>query len=235
MALKKTNIEEKLCLLRNKQANETVVMEEVKAILSQKTTLEKIKTKGTTEINYFNFDLLDTSKIYHVDQIKEICITYRLRFLCASIFKAPLPTEALDKVKALELEHGVSIKNLSLMAPAKFFQLKSADDPLLFAPMGNGYYYLIHKWGNDLSSFRKIAMLPFKNFLNLLIFLSIVSIIITKALPLSMFTKKPEPYMFWVLLLFVMKGFIGLSLYFSFAQGKSVSNRVWNKKYFNAW
>ena len=48
------------------------------------------------------------------------------------------------------------------MAPSKLFKLKNADDPLLFASLGSDYFYLIDKWGNDLSYFRKISMWPFK-------------------------------------------------------------------------
>ncbi|MGB5316964.1 MAG: hypothetical protein WBN56_13265, partial [Robiginitalea sp.] len=31
--------------------------------------------------NQFDFDSLDTSRIYHLDHIRKICIDYRLRFL----------------------------------------------------------------------------------------------------------------------------------------------------------
>ena len=41
------------------------------------------------------------------------------------------------------------------MAPSKLFELENYDDPLLFASLGDGYYYLIHKWGNDLSFLEK--------------------------------------------------------------------------------
>ena len=40
---------------------------------------------------------------------------------------------------------------------SKLFRLKNTDDPLLFVPLGNSYFYLVHKWGNDLH--------PFENYL----------------------------------------------------------------------
>ena len=55
------------------------------------------------------------------------------------------------------------------MAPSVLFRLEKKDDPLLFVPLGNEYYYLIHKWGNDLHPFRKALMWPFKNIWNLLL------------------------------------------------------------------
>ena len=39
------------------------------------------------------------------------------------------------------------------MAPSALFRLEKTDDPLLFVPLGNNYYYLVHKWGNDLHPF----------------------------------------------------------------------------------
>ena len=45
---------------------------------------------------------------------------------------------------------------IKMMAPSKLFELENYDDPLMFVNLGNNYYYLIHKWGNDMSFFRKI-------------------------------------------------------------------------------
>ena len=59
------------------------------------------------------------------------------------------------------------------------FRLKNYDDPLLFINLGNDYFYLIHKWGNDLSPFRKLLMWPFKNILNLIVFMIILSLFLT--------------------------------------------------------
>ncbi|WP_395062778.1 hypothetical protein [Flavobacterium sp.] len=48
------------------------------------------------------------------------------------------------------------------MAPSKAFNLKKYDDPLLFAPIGNDYYYLIHKWGNDLAWYKNFKFYQLK-------------------------------------------------------------------------
>ncbi|WP_281753675.1 hypothetical protein [Neptunitalea chrysea] len=49
-----------------------------------------------------------------------------------------------------------------------------------------------------------------------------------------MFTNNPEPSHFWIILLFMVKGVIGLSLYFGFVKGKNVSSLSWNSNYYNA-
>ena len=49
-----------------------------------------------------------------------------------------------------------------------------------FAPKilsGNGYYYLIHKWGKEFNSIRRLLVLPFKNIDNLTIFSILVSVV----------------------------------------------------------
>ena len=62
-----------------------------------------------------------------------------------------------------------------IMAPSKLFKIKS-DDPILFAPIGNGYYYLIHM-GKEFNSIRRLLVLPFKNIDNLTIFSILVSVV----------------------------------------------------------
>ena len=63
-----------------------------------------------------------------------------------------------------------------IMAPSKLFKIKSPDDPILFIPIGNNYYYLIHKWGEEFNYLRKLLVLPFKNIDNLTIFSVLVSV-----------------------------------------------------------
>lgn len=47
--------------------------------------------------------------------------------------------------------------NTYIMAPKQSFKLEERPkDPLLFYKINDEYYYLIHKWGNDLSVFRRV-------------------------------------------------------------------------------
>lgn len=239
MLLKKTNIENELSRLRFKTTSENDVLKSVAQILKEDDTKDDIilntinKGKSTKE-NNFNFDLLETQNIYHLDTIKSICIDYRLRFLDTKFFKGKIPYEAISKIKALEKAHNTELKGFTIVAPSKLFKLENADDPLLFAPIGNGYYYLIHKWGNDLNPLRKWIMLPFKNFENLVALTLLVSLIATFLVPEGLFSKQNTAAEFWMIFFFMFKFIGAIVIYYTFASGKNVSSAIWDSKYFNA-
>ena len=238
MRLKKTNVEEKLRSLRNKTVSANDILARVKAILEAETHYEKIEhelTQGKPGVeNNFNIDLLETNSIYHVDHIKKICIDYRLRFLDTRYFKGKYPKQAIAKIETVEKEHHISLKSFKIVAPSRLFKLDNADDPLLFAPIGNGYYYLIHKWGNDLHPLRKWLMLPFKSFLNLVILVALISWVLTGIMPMDLFSKESNAAYFWVLYFFMFKMVATVVLFYGVAKGKNFNHAIWNSKYFNA-
>lgn len=236
---KRTNIEDQLYRLRAKQLTEEDLLDQVKAIIAKDDqkdvqVLETLNNGSSAISNDFNIDLLQTGNIYHLDQIKEICINYRLRFLDSKYFKGELPYEAISKIKQLEKDHETSLKGFKIIAPSKLFKLENADDPLLFAPLGNGYYYLIHKWGNDLNPFRRLLMLPFKNFENLVFLILLVSFAATLLVPNGLFTNNMGAAEFWMIFFFMFKSVAAVTIYYGFAAGKNFNTAIWNSKYFNA-
>jgi hypothetical protein len=58
-------------------------------------------TPSVQSSNNFDFDKLETHRIFHLDQIKEVCIDYRLRFLDLKYFKGNIPKEGIDKITQL--------------------------------------------------------------------------------------------------------------------------------------
>ncbi|WP_282075324.1 hypothetical protein [Maribacter aquivivus] len=240
MLLSKTNIEQKLSKARNKQIlSEDARMKEVYNILSNvDDELERIEqnviTSNGRPNNNFKVNILDCSKIYHVDEIKQICIDYRLRFLDTKYFKGPIPAEALSKIKSLEKEHNLEIQGFKIIAPSKLFKLEDKDDPLLFAPIGNGYHYLIHQWGNDLHPFRKLLMWPFKSIVNLAILVLLMSTITTMLIPDGLFSKTNSNAQFWILNFFMFKCIASVVIFYGFAMGKNFNPAIWNSKYFNS-
>jgi len=184
--------------------------------------------------NSFDIDLIEKSRVYHISQIKRICIDYRLRFLDANLFKGVFPSEAVDEIKSLEQQHDTTLTDLKMMAPSKLFKLENADDPLLFAPMGNGYYYLIHQWGNDLHPLRKLLVWPFKNLINMCIATLVFSFVLSLFVPLSVFTPNPTPNDFFLVYFFMFKSVAAVVIYYTFARGKNVSQAIWNSKYYNS-
>lgn len=237
--LPRTNIEEKLYNLRAQTSQEEKLLSEVYELLRQDEEKDQritatISGNSVDRANEFNFDLLETQNIFHVDQIRKICIDYRLRFLDTKYFKGQIPTEAVSKIKRLEKEHNTEIKGYKIIAPSKLFKLEDKDDPLLFAPIGNGYYYLIHKWGNDLHPLRKLLVWPFKNIINLSALVVLISYLATLMVPEGLFSKSDSTAEFWIIFFFMFKSVAAVVIFYGFALGKNFNPAIWNSKYFNA-
>ncbi|MEJ1222115.1 hypothetical protein [Sediminicola sp. 1XM1-17] len=236
--IKKTNIEEKLLQVKEKRADPQKIIQEVYQILNDtsKTDLriEKNLGNGKTHIeNAFDFDQLETQRIYHIDQIKQICIDYRLRFLDSKYFKGDIPDEAISEIKNLENKHDLELQGYKIIAPSKMFKLKDKDDPLLFAPIGNDYYYLIHKWGNDLHPLRRIFAWPFKSIVNLTLIVLLGSYLLTLLVPSGLFSKGDSNAEFWIIFFFMFKSAASVIIFYGFALGKNFNPGIWNSKYFN--
>ena len=248
--LRKTNLEGRLHQLRDKRvttsnssthsfSKEQAILDDVHRIFTdtdreRDQIRSRIPSDGDCGDNTFDIDLLQSGNIFKKEDIKKLCIDYRLRFLDAKRFKGEIPEEAVSKIRRLEKDHEIQLQNLKIMAPAKLMKLENADDPLLFAPMGNDYYYLVHKWGKDLSPFRKILMWPYKNFENLLFTIFVVSLFLTAITPMQAFTKGEvgnQEYL--MLFLFMFKAVGGTVLYYGFAKGKNFNSAIWESKYYN--
>ena len=68
--------------------------------------LIKLKRKSTLKINLdFNPAKIESNRLFHIDEIKKICIDYRLRFLGFDYFKGNVPNEAYDKLKEFKQNH----------------------------------------------------------------------------------------------------------------------------------
>lgn len=239
MIFKNTDIERELGLHRNRQKKELQILEEVRSILCY--TIEKetninevLASKNTSDSNDFDFDLLETNRIYHINQIKEICIDYRLRFLDSRYFKGKIPEKTTSKIKDLENLHKIEIKGFKIMAPSKLFKLEDKDDPLLFAPIGNDYFYLIDKWGNDLHPLRKLLVWPFKNIVNLTFFVFLISYLVALMVPNGLFSKNNSTGEFLIIFFFMFKCIASVVIFYGFALGKNFNPAIWNSKYFNA-
>lgn len=241
MLLERIDLRKKLENLRKKEMQEQALLEEVRAILEKEQDknagiLERIYEQDPAggDHNNFNFDLLESERIFHLSQIKKICINYRLRFLSTSYYKGDLPPEAIFAVKQLEKTHATSLEGFRIIAPAKFFRLENADDPMLFAPVGNNYFYLIHKWGTDMHPLRKMAVWPLKNLENLIIFSFLASFLLSFGIREVFFSRYQETSEFFVIFMYTFKSVIGLVFFYGIALGKNFSSGNWNSKFYNA-
>jgi hypothetical protein len=238
MILENINIEKKLRNLQLKNNKEFNFLEEVKSIweldtIAREEITKKIDRSHPLNSNDLNFDLLEADKIFHLNTIKDVCIDYRLRFLESSLFKNKIPEEAISKIKNLEKIHETKVGGFKIMAPSKLFKLENADDPLLFVPIGNDYFYLIHKWGNDISPLRKVLVLPLKSMSNAIITILGLSILTTLVLPISKFGTTNITVVQFISFLFVFKSYCAIFLYYGFWKGKNFNTEIWNSKFYN--
>lgn len=237
MLLNTINLERELLTRRKKFKSEKAIMEEVKAIFAKNDfdrnkIHETLQEKSSTIQNDLNFDLLDTDKIFHLEQIKKICIDYRLRFLDSNIFKNEIPEEAITKIRILQKEHNTTLNGFKIIAPSKSFHLLNYDDPLLFVPIGNDYYYLIHKWGKEMNSLRRWVVLPFKNLWYFTVTSILISILISMLVPENNLSKT-VPLASVIVFLFAFKSIFAVFAYYFFMMGKNFNEEIWQRKYYN--
>lgn len=178
---------------------------------------------------------LDPQRIYHLSDIKSICVDYRLRFLAANRFKGSIPVEAIREINRIECDADVELSSFRIVAPAELFRLDEKDkDPMLFMPLNNGYYYLIHKWGGELNPMRKILSYPLQNFYKLAQTIFWFTLAVTLLLPHSILVTDPSHsdlgirviFFFWLLL-----ALSGMSAFFIMANEQNFNEDVWNSKF----
>lgn len=237
MFVNKLNLEESLLSRRKKFKSEAALLLEVKALFTENDfdrnlITTKLSQKSSTKPNQLQFDLLETNKIFHLEQIKTICIDYRLRFLDSDIFKNDIPEEAISKIRMLEKTHNTSLDGFKIIAPSKAFHLLNYDDPLLFVPMGNDYYYLIHQWGSEMNPLRKLLVMPIKNLGNFTITTILLSVFVALLVPENNLSKS-VPLASVIVFLFAFKSIFAVFAYYFFMMGKNFNEEIWQRQYYN--
>jgi hypothetical protein len=244
---KKINLLEELKLSRKEfVSSEEILLSEVKEILKneldkEKSIIQRLKhdNKNNKELYGFNIDALEKDRIYTIAEIKSICEKYRLRFLNSNMFKSEFPKEAIDNIKETEEKLGVKFEDYKVIAPESLFRLKdSLEDPILLANMGNGRYYFIHKWGNDLSASRAIKYYPIRNLSTLTISVFSLAVFLTVVIPTNWIVKGTFmlEYEYLYRVMFFVSCFVWISailIYYGFVANKNLSENEWNNKYFN--
>ncbi|EAR15810.1 MULTISPECIES: hypothetical protein [Robiginitalea] len=245
--LKRTNVESRLQAIREREWQDSQLSGLLQALQIQQSgravpTDLPIAESGDNDRdgrpgnppNTFDFDLLETRRIYRLDQIRAVCIDYRLRFLDLKYFKPELPESARQAIADLENAHDTRLEGLKIIAPSRLFKLQDRDDPLLFVPLGNDYFYLVHKWGNDLHPLRRLLVWPFRNIANLTLVVLLVSYLVSLLVPGGLFSKNDSAAEFWIIFFFMFKSLAAVVIFYGFALGKNFNPAIWNSKYFNA-
>ncbi len=180
----------------------------------------------------------DPERIFHADTIRALCIKYRLRFLEGGRYKGDLPLQAIHALRALEQRAEEPLRGFMIMAPAERFRLCDADaDPLLFVPVGTSHYYLVHRWGGDLSPWRSITAWPFRSPATLAACVFSLAVLAAALAPNIIITRDPEAS-WWgghrILFLFWSSVMLTAFTVFSwFAFHGRFSRDCWNSRTFN--
>ncbi|MCA0429894.1 MAG: hypothetical protein LCH32_05275 [Bacteroidetes bacterium] len=236
---KKLNLTNELKIIKQKNNNtEDELIVQTKKILQNDIIYT---TKILNHLPYYNKLLTvvseeecDTNLIFSINEIKEVAINNRLRFLERKYFKNNLPYEAKLKILDIEKKQLKQLSNFFVLAPYSSFKIKnSQNNCLLFSETNYGNFYLIHNWGNQFKQVHKLIIWPLKNFETLFISLLIISALITLTLPNNWLTNKTQNLPYWNVFRFVaflhllIVGF-GVSVYYIMAFSKNLSNTIWN-------
>lgn len=227
------NLREKLEKARGAQPD---ILDVVSKIFAEnqaaRNRIEANLRQSNSSHNDFTFDFLETDRIFHLDHIRKICIDYRLRFLDSSQFSQGIPPEAISKIGELEEKHQTTLSGFKIAAPSKAFSLENYNDPLLFAPIGNDYYYLIYQWGNDLSSWRKWLVYPLRNLGWFTIFVLLLTALVTWAIPYNRLSDQ-IPMAGAIIFLFAFKSLFFVLMWGFFMTGRQFNAQAWNSRYYN--
>lgn len=203
---------------------------------------ERLKGNATefARLSVDQLGSLDGDLVFDSLVIERIATKFRLRFLNSKLYAGEIPYEATAKVKALENKLDHQFSDFAILAPASRFQLKDAtEDPILFASLGNGEYYMIHKWGDDMGWFRSVLNFPVRNITTLALTSVCIGLLITMFLPSAFFPETSWNSSFAsglarIYLSFIFSGLVFVSaLIVGILRSKEFSQDVWNSRYFN--
>jgi len=238
----KVNLEKALVTEREgkRKSSSSQVLDQFKGLFRAEwendTRILETISKGCISAELPSHEGLDEHRIFDLNSIRNLCIKYRLRFLSTKQFKGRIPRETFAEIKATEKIVGKRLDAFMVAAPASLFQLEDSNkDPLLFAPLQDGRFYLIHQWGKDLVWYRKLINWPLTSPLTLLTTIIGIGFLITSLIPTSLLSTNGDFFNFMriVALGWIVVFLLGIASYFWFTSHGKFSIHAWNSKTFN--
>ena len=221
-------------------SNQSDLLKDVNELLSNehekdREILSQLKKRNSD--SNISISKVDSENIFSIDDIRHICIRYRLRFLDSGHFKSEYPYDAISEIKAFEKKYDVKIESFKIIAPSEAFDLENINkDPLLFAQLSENNYYLLHQWGTDLKWHRKLLAWPVQNLKHMLLFLIAIGILFSFSLPESIINVvnfQSSMYLRIWLSIHIFIGLTGLTLWAGLSFDKTFSEINWNSKFYN--
>ena len=128
--------------------------------------------------------------VYHVDDVRQICINYRMRMLPSHRYHGPIDPEFGPKLNRFQKEHDLTATQLEqdffIVAPAETFDLEKRQrplvDPLLLYRIDNEHYKMVHQWGGDLHPLRYLRAWRHRSLTNMTIYWTLFTFLSTMVL-----------------------------------------------------
>ena len=182
-------------------------------------------------------EVLDSKRVFSVNEIRKVSIDYHLRFLDSKNYVAEIPYNVHLKCSAFELRTGVPV-NFKILTEATNFRRKYPNSQhLIFADLGNNEFYFIMKWGNPFTNIRKITAYPFKSLETVMVSVLLFALFIAVLTPSSFILThgKVDVYFSLVRAAFYFYCVIFLSAIFTYyivALRKNLNVTEWDSDYF---
>lgn len=233
-------IESLLQRTRKKQRRqEEQLVAQAKDLLQRNLFSEEHVLKNLREYSR-SFDNMDRDDchpdlLYTPEEIKDVAVRFRLKFLDSATFKFDFPSEAIIKITELNRQHRKDLKAFKILAhPTAFSSDYKNESCTLFVKTSDENYFLIHSWGQPISQFRRIRFWPVRTFENIAAFVFLLSIVVTLALPTEWITLDSEAT-YWSgyrggTLFHLLFFFTGFTVYLTMAFGIRLSTTVWDRQ-----
>jgi hypothetical protein len=182
-----------------------------------------------------NEEGLDASGVFTEEEIRNVAVRYRLKFLDSQLYQPEIPYSAVMKIRQLNLEHRKELRAFKVLAsPVAFSDPACGHDTLLFAKTNYDNYCLIQRWGKRFDWSRRLRFWPLRTFENLLLTVILFTLAVTMSLPTSLITLDASAgywcgyraAAFFHLLIFDL----GVTAYITFAFSGNFSSSVWDRK-----
>ncbi len=244
-----SNLKEKLGKPVELSLMEKVMMQEVNQRLLTASTKEaellrdlglktslSVKTDQVQKLMEIDEITSKHGELFTEDQIKNLALTYNLRFLSISNYSREVPqilgTELLkvaEEFKFVGYNNKHNLERITfVLAPASHFNLVKGEividlhlpdsDPAVFVQVKSGLYKLVHSWGSDLNLLNMIAGIVKKTDDSIFLSWFIPMLILT--LPIVLIDG------FW---LYCITAIISLIASFAIASNTYSNSEIWNK------
>ncbi|MBK6835462.1 MAG: hypothetical protein IPG89_14795 [Bacteroidetes bacterium] len=219
-----------------RKESDELILEAQRILINERFTEKKILDhlkQYNQSFELLNEDDIEASNLFTLNELKTFCIKNRMRFVDSNYFKGEFPYESILKIKDFNKFQKKDLCHFKILCPAELIADASLKSPAaLFCRTMYGNYYLIHTWGENLSTKRKITNWPLRDFETFFVSVLLITAIITLTLPNSLLTTDVHveyfsmyraACFFHVLILLV-----GFSVFRMIATNKGLSSSVWD-------